>query len=290
MSVDMIWFGFQLPPSPQQNIRRRIIERFKKSLFQHGSDPHNLKMELSRVCTFEPIPHQEDKAKCWAVAALGITPTDENAKSYLWYRKYQKYVLRFSSVYFVARESKWKHTPPPPQLVQASPEVMETDSDISDWWRLVHHFPGERHAADDSGTSREGSVRQPRLWLCGCSSRYWCNRSHSWNSEIIRPTIRLIVVVEKTLSLTSNAKIKATDFSSSFQQLTGIWKMVSRTSRCRLVFNHVLVAKHDWLWSLPRQRCVLLCNCSLAGDHRRAAGGEQLLWSNAQQVTILSHR
>ncbi|KAM7382972.1 hypothetical protein PAMP_002662 [Pampus punctatissimus] len=39
----------QLPPSPRHNIKRRVIERFKKSLFHHGSDPHNLKVELSKL-------------------------------------------------------------------------------------------------------------------------------------------------------------------------------------------------------------------------------------------------
>ncbi|XP_042561432.1 serine/threonine-protein kinase Nek10-like [Clupea harengus] len=39
----------QLPPAPQYNHRRRTIERFKKSLFHHGSDPYNLKVELNKV-------------------------------------------------------------------------------------------------------------------------------------------------------------------------------------------------------------------------------------------------
>ncbi|XP_060936435.1 serine/threonine-protein kinase Nek10, partial [Limanda limanda] len=39
----------QLPPAPHHNIRRRVIERFKKSLFHYGSDPYNLKVELSKL-------------------------------------------------------------------------------------------------------------------------------------------------------------------------------------------------------------------------------------------------
>ncbi|XP_019958985.2 serine/threonine-protein kinase Nek10 isoform X1 [Paralichthys olivaceus] len=39
----------QLPPAPHHNIRRRLIERFKKSLFHYGSDPYNLKVELSKL-------------------------------------------------------------------------------------------------------------------------------------------------------------------------------------------------------------------------------------------------
>uniref|UniRef100_A0A8P4GHX8 NIMA-related kinase 10 n=1 Tax=Dicentrarchus labrax TaxID=13489 RepID=A0A8P4GHX8_DICLA len=41
----------QLPPAPHHSIKRRVIERFKKSLFHYGSDPYNLKLELSKVCT-----------------------------------------------------------------------------------------------------------------------------------------------------------------------------------------------------------------------------------------------
>uniref|UniRef100_A0A3B4XU28 NIMA related kinase 10 n=1 Tax=Seriola lalandi dorsalis TaxID=1841481 RepID=A0A3B4XU28_SERLL len=37
-----------LPPAPHHNIKRRVIERFKKSLFHFGSDPYNLKVELSK--------------------------------------------------------------------------------------------------------------------------------------------------------------------------------------------------------------------------------------------------
>ncbi|XP_054869566.1 serine/threonine-protein kinase Nek10 isoform X2 [Amphiprion ocellaris] len=39
----------QLPPAPHHNIKRRLIERFKKSLFHFGSDPCNLKVELSKL-------------------------------------------------------------------------------------------------------------------------------------------------------------------------------------------------------------------------------------------------
>lgn len=44
-------FNFQLPPAPHHHIKRRLVERFKKSLFQFGSDPYNLKVELSKVWT-----------------------------------------------------------------------------------------------------------------------------------------------------------------------------------------------------------------------------------------------
>ncbi|KAI4886710.1 hypothetical protein NFI96_026802, partial [Prochilodus magdalenae] len=42
-------FITQLPPGPQNTFQRRAIERFKKSLFQCGSSPLNLKMELNKV-------------------------------------------------------------------------------------------------------------------------------------------------------------------------------------------------------------------------------------------------
>lgn len=45
----------QLPPASHSNVKRRLIERFKKSLFHYGSDPYNLKVELSKVCTNEFI-------------------------------------------------------------------------------------------------------------------------------------------------------------------------------------------------------------------------------------------
>uniref|UniRef100_A0A3P8U530 NIMA related kinase 10 n=1 Tax=Amphiprion percula TaxID=161767 RepID=A0A3P8U530_AMPPE len=41
----------QLPPAPHHNIKRRLIERFKKSLFHFGSDPCNLKVELTISCS-----------------------------------------------------------------------------------------------------------------------------------------------------------------------------------------------------------------------------------------------
>ncbi|XP_038566526.1 serine/threonine-protein kinase Nek10 [Micropterus salmoides] len=44
----------QLPPTPHHNIKRRIIERFKKSLFRYGSDPYNLKVELSKLLQASP--------------------------------------------------------------------------------------------------------------------------------------------------------------------------------------------------------------------------------------------
>lgn len=40
----------QLPPAMHRNVKRRLIESFKKSLFHSGSDPYNLKVELSKVC------------------------------------------------------------------------------------------------------------------------------------------------------------------------------------------------------------------------------------------------
>uniref|UniRef100_A0A3P8UEC1 NIMA related kinase 10 n=1 Tax=Amphiprion percula TaxID=161767 RepID=A0A3P8UEC1_AMPPE len=45
----------QLPPAPHHNIKRRLIERFKKSLFHFGSDPCNLKVELTHNILFKAI-------------------------------------------------------------------------------------------------------------------------------------------------------------------------------------------------------------------------------------------
>ncbi|KAG7475758.1 serine serine/threonine-protein kinase Nek10 [Solea senegalensis] len=44
----------QLPPAPHHNVKRRLIERFKKSLFQCGSDPYSLKVELSKLLHSSP--------------------------------------------------------------------------------------------------------------------------------------------------------------------------------------------------------------------------------------------
>ncbi|KAF3839594.1 hypothetical protein F7725_018311, partial [Dissostichus mawsoni] len=44
----------QLPPAPHHNIKRRVIERFKKSLFHFGSDPYNLKVQLSKLLQASP--------------------------------------------------------------------------------------------------------------------------------------------------------------------------------------------------------------------------------------------
>ncbi|XP_053083780.1 serine/threonine-protein kinase Nek10 isoform X2 [Pangasianodon hypophthalmus] len=44
-----IIFVTQLPPGPQTSFQRRALERFKKSLFQRGSGPFHLKMELNKV-------------------------------------------------------------------------------------------------------------------------------------------------------------------------------------------------------------------------------------------------
>ncbi|KAM8733907.1 serine/threonine-protein kinase Nek10 isoform 1-T1 [Acanthopagrus schlegelii] len=42
----------QLPP--HHNTKRRVVERFKKSLFHCGSDPYNLKLELSKLLQASP--------------------------------------------------------------------------------------------------------------------------------------------------------------------------------------------------------------------------------------------
>ncbi|KAM9852045.1 serine/threonine-protein kinase Nek10 [Aulostomus maculatus] len=44
----------QLPPALHHNLKRRVVERFKKSLFQCGSDPRNLKVELSKLVQASP--------------------------------------------------------------------------------------------------------------------------------------------------------------------------------------------------------------------------------------------
>uniref|UniRef100_A0AAX7SQ97 Serine/threonine-protein kinase Nek10 n=1 Tax=Astatotilapia calliptera TaxID=8154 RepID=A0AAX7SQ97_ASTCA len=52
VQLHKIIFITQLPPAPHHHIKRRLVERFKKSLFQFGSDPYNLKVELI-VCMMQ---------------------------------------------------------------------------------------------------------------------------------------------------------------------------------------------------------------------------------------------
>uniref|UniRef100_A0A665UHN8 Protein kinase domain-containing protein n=1 Tax=Echeneis naucrates TaxID=173247 RepID=A0A665UHN8_ECHNA len=54
MQLHKIIYISQLPPAPCHNIKRRVIERFKKSLFHCGSDPNSLKMELSKLLQASP--------------------------------------------------------------------------------------------------------------------------------------------------------------------------------------------------------------------------------------------
>ncbi|XP_041731295.2 serine/threonine-protein kinase Nek10-like isoform X2 [Coregonus clupeaformis] len=44
----------QLPPALQHSVKRRVIERFKKSLFHYGSSPYNLKVELNKLLQGSP--------------------------------------------------------------------------------------------------------------------------------------------------------------------------------------------------------------------------------------------
>uniref|UniRef100_A0A3P9IAU6 NIMA-related kinase 10 n=1 Tax=Oryzias latipes TaxID=8090 RepID=A0A3P9IAU6_ORYLA len=50
------FMGKQLPPSPSADSERRLVEKFKKSLFQLGSDPYNLKVELSKFQLVQASP------------------------------------------------------------------------------------------------------------------------------------------------------------------------------------------------------------------------------------------
>ncbi|KAM3872994.1 serine/threonine-protein kinase Nek10 [Diretmus argenteus] len=54
LQLHKIIYITQLPPAPHHNIRRRVIERFKKSLFHMGSSSHSLKLELSKLLQASP--------------------------------------------------------------------------------------------------------------------------------------------------------------------------------------------------------------------------------------------
>ncbi|XP_024864461.2 serine/threonine-protein kinase Nek10 [Kryptolebias marmoratus] len=47
-------FITQLPPASHHDVRRHLVGRFKKSLFQLGSDPYELKVELSKLLQASP--------------------------------------------------------------------------------------------------------------------------------------------------------------------------------------------------------------------------------------------
>ncbi|KAM9782542.1 serine/threonine-protein kinase Nek10 [Neosynchiropus ocellatus] len=49
LQLHKLLFITQLPPAPQRDDRRRAVERFKKALFQSGSDPGDLKVQMSKL-------------------------------------------------------------------------------------------------------------------------------------------------------------------------------------------------------------------------------------------------
>ncbi|KAM9023042.1 LOW QUALITY PROTEIN: serine/threonine-protein kinase Nek10 [Ara ararauna] len=54
IQLHKIIFITQLPPALQYNVKRRIIERFKKSLFSQQSNPGNLKSEMKKLLQGSP--------------------------------------------------------------------------------------------------------------------------------------------------------------------------------------------------------------------------------------------
>uniref|UniRef100_A0A8C6IN90 Uncharacterized protein n=1 Tax=Melopsittacus undulatus TaxID=13146 RepID=A0A8C6IN90_MELUD len=54
IQLHKIIFITQLPPALQYNLKRRIIERFKKSLFSQQSNPGNLKSEMKKLLQGSP--------------------------------------------------------------------------------------------------------------------------------------------------------------------------------------------------------------------------------------------
>ncbi|XP_024113977.1 serine/threonine-protein kinase Nek10 isoform X2 [Oryzias melastigma] len=54
VQLHKVIFITQLPPSLSADVERRLVEKFKKSLFQLGSDPYDLKVELSKLLQASP--------------------------------------------------------------------------------------------------------------------------------------------------------------------------------------------------------------------------------------------
>ncbi|XP_035172598.1 serine/threonine-protein kinase Nek10 isoform X2 [Oxyura jamaicensis] len=82
IQLHKIIFITQLPPALQCNLKRRVIERFKKSLFSQQSNPCNLKSEMKKLLQGSPelIEPNICTADCHAVllpsAANTLVPDD----------------------------------------------------------------------------------------------------------------------------------------------------------------------------------------------------------------------
>ncbi|XP_047185628.1 serine/threonine-protein kinase Nek10 isoform X2 [Scophthalmus maximus] len=98
VQLHKILFISQLPPAPHGNIKRRVIERFKKSLFHYGSDPCNLKVELSKLLQASPELMELDSSSAdwWPLVQhftrdpLAVDSTDDgNLKEGVTYQQMQ---------------------------------------------------------------------------------------------------------------------------------------------------------------------------------------------------------
>ncbi|XP_072796957.1 serine/threonine-protein kinase Nek10-like [Vicugna pacos] len=56
IQLQKITYITQLPPALQHNLKRRVIERFKKNLFSQQSNPCNLKSEIKKLSQGSPEP------------------------------------------------------------------------------------------------------------------------------------------------------------------------------------------------------------------------------------------
>ncbi|XP_029958129.1 serine/threonine-protein kinase Nek10 [Salarias fasciatus] len=72
----------QLPPDPHHNVKRRLVERFKKSLFHFGSDPCNLKVELSKLLQASPeLMELSSSSSDWWLLVQNLTGDPHTADS-----------------------------------------------------------------------------------------------------------------------------------------------------------------------------------------------------------------
>ncbi|XP_077431278.1 serine/threonine-protein kinase Nek10 isoform X2 [Vanacampus margaritifer] len=81
VQLHKVLFITQLPPTPRHNVKRRLVERFKKSLFQFGSDPHNLKTELSKLvqASCDLMESGSSSPDWWPVVPLLTGDADEDS-------------------------------------------------------------------------------------------------------------------------------------------------------------------------------------------------------------------
>lgn len=104
----------QLPPAPHRDVRWRLVERFKRSLFQRGSEPSGLKEALCKLLQASPelMEFGSTPSDCFTLAANSCCSYTANGEASLkdgiTYQQMQGIIeeLLEESGYYTARHSK----------------------------------------------------------------------------------------------------------------------------------------------------------------------------------------